>query len=135
MNKQAKRAITMFLLKHDFALLHNFNTWIMELRDGAKSCSWSNFVMALQACLSLFWRSGGRGGKKVYPVRAQPAMHARLAFPSPYRNICIIKGEESSHHSQPLLLPIHPREIQGDMIEQEGTRIHRPSGLHTHFRS
>ena len=98
----------------------------MDLLDGAKSCSWGNFVMALQACLSLFWRSLGRGGKKVYPVRAKPAMHARLAFPSPslpYQNICIIKGEESSHHSQPLLLPIHPREIQGDMIEQEGARI------------
>ena len=61
----------------------DFVVQAMDLLDGAKSCSWGNFVMALQACLSLFWRSRGRGGKKVYPVRAQPAMHARLAFPSP----------------------------------------------------
>ena len=99
--------------------------WSIELWDGRKACFKGNFVMALQACLSLFCIGEGRERKKVYPVRAstptqQAAMHARSTPcfpslpPSPNRRICIIKGEESSHHSQSLLLPIRPKEVQGD---------------------
>ena len=63
--------------------------WSIELWDGRKACFKGNFVMALQACLSLFCIGEGRERKKVYPVRAstptqQAAMHARSTpcFPS-----------------------------------------------------
>ena len=74
--------------------------------------------------LFIFILAKQRKGREESVSSASTTSHACTpCFPLPYRNICIIKGEESSHHSQPLLLPIHPREIQGDMIEQEGTRI------------